>query len=83
MVDVAAGPPWPAHAPYPARASTARQLYEIRGPKIVSRLSLVAYDDITPWGDGRLLVHGKGGEVRYVSNLSLPERRPKPAKGQP
>jgi hypothetical protein len=56
-----------------------RQLYEIRGPKIVSRLSLVVYEDITPWGDGRLLVHGKGGEVRYVSNLSLPERRPKPS----
>jgi hypothetical protein len=52
-----------------------RQLFEIRGPKIVSRLSLVAYRDITPWGDGRLLVHGKGGEVRYVINLSVPQRR--------
>src|ERR1700736_6020914 len=43
-----------------------RQIFEIRGPKIITRLSLVAYKDIMPWGDGRLVVHGKGGEVRYV-----------------
>jgi hypothetical protein len=53
-----------------------RQLYEIRGPKIVSRLSLVAYRDIMPWGDGRLLVHGMDGEVRYVIGMYIP--RPKP-----
>lgn len=53
-----------------------RQLFEIRGPKLGTRLSLVAYEDIMPWGDGRLLVHGKGGEVRYVIDLYVP--RPKP-----
>ena len=37
----------------------ARQLYEIRGPKIVSRLSLVVYEDITPWGDRVQLVDAK------------------------
>jgi uncharacterized protein (TIGR03067 family) len=55
-----------------------QQLYEIRGPKIVSRLSLVAYKDIMPWGDGRLLVRGKGGEVKYVIDLQLPQLRLKP-----
>jgi hypothetical protein len=53
-----------------------RQLFEIRGPKIVSRLSLVAYRDIMPWGDGRLLVDSKGGQVRYVIDLFV--ARPKP-----
>jgi hypothetical protein len=48
-----------------------RQLYEVRGPKIVSRLSLAVFLD-SPWGDGRLLVHDKGGEVRYA--VSLTER---------
>lgn len=55
-----------------------RQLFELRGPKIVSRFTLVAYKDIMPWGDGRLLVHGKGGEVKYVIDLHLPELRVKP-----
>jgi hypothetical protein len=55
-----------------------RQLYEIRGAKIVSRLSLVAYKDLMPWGDGRLLVHGKGGEVKYVIGLERPQVRTKP-----
>jgi hypothetical protein len=50
----------------------ARQLYEIRGPKVVSRLSLVALPFDSPQGDGRLLVHGKDGEVRYA--ISLAER---------
>ena len=53
-----------------------RQLFELRGPKLITRFSLVAYKDIVPWGDGRLLVHGKGGDVRYVIDLYVP--RPKP-----
>jgi uncharacterized protein (TIGR03067 family) len=52
-----------------------RQLYELRGPKVVSRLSLVVYKDMMPWGDGRLLVHGEDGEVRYVIDLARPELR--------
>jgi hypothetical protein len=47
-----------------------RQLYEVRGPKITSRLFVVAFPFDSPWGDGRLLVHGKGGEVRYVIGLT-------------
>jgi len=57
-----------------------RTLYEIRGPKIVSRLSLVAYNDIMPWGDGRLLVGGKGGKVRYVIDLFIPRPKPSPPR---
>jgi hypothetical protein len=45
-----------------------RQLWEIRGPKIVSRLSLVSFSFDAPWGDGRLLVHDKKGEVRHAIN---------------
>jgi hypothetical protein len=56
----------------------ARRLYEVRGPKLVSRLSLVVYKDLTPWGDGRLLIHGKGGDVKYVINLERPQVRTKP-----
>jgi uncharacterized protein (TIGR03067 family) len=52
-----------------------RRLYEVRGPKIESRLSLVVFRGDMPCGDGRLLVHGKGGEVRYAINLRLPEQR--------
>ncbi len=47
-----------------------RQLYEIRGPKIVSRLTLAAFPLDSVWGDGRLLVHGKGGEIRYSISIS-------------
>jgi len=55
-----------------------RQLYEIRGPKIVSRLYLVTYKDLMPWGDGRLLVHAKSGEVKYVIGLQQPRNYTKP-----
>jgi hypothetical protein len=58
------------------RMDNGRQRFEIRGPKIVTRLSLVVEKDIAPWGDGRLLIHGKGGEVRYVVDLYLPRAKP-------
>jgi hypothetical protein len=51
-----------------------RQLFEIRGPKIVSRLALVAYKDTMPWGDARLLVYGKDKNVRYAIDLSVPQQ---------
>jgi len=41
------------------------QRYEIRGPKIASRMYLVAGAGVS----GRLLVHGKDGKVRYRVNL--------------
>ena len=53
-----------------------RRVFAIRGPKIVTRLSLVVEKALAPWGDGRGLVHGKGGEVRYVVDLYLPRARP-------
>lgn len=43
------------------------RLYEIRGPKITSRLSLVT--ERTPASSGRLLVLGKEGKVKYVVPL--------------
>jgi uncharacterized protein (TIGR03067 family) len=52
-----------------------RHLYDLRGPKVVSRLSLVVCNGTMPDGDGRLLVHDPGGEVRYVINLTRPELR--------
>jgi uncharacterized protein (TIGR03067 family) len=52
-----------------------RRLYEVHGPKIESRLSLVEFRGVMPWGDGRLLVHGKDGEVRYAINLRLPQQQ--------
>jgi uncharacterized protein (TIGR03067 family) len=52
-----------------------RRLYELRGPKVVSRLSLVVYKGMMPWGDGRLLVHDRDGQVRYVIDLARPELR--------
>jgi uncharacterized protein (TIGR03067 family) len=52
-----------------------RRLYEVRGPKIESRLSLVVFRNVLPWGDGRLLVLGKDGEVRYAINLRLPQQQ--------
>jgi hypothetical protein len=55
-----------------------RQLYDVRGPKIVSRLSLAVYELDSPWGDARLLVHGMGGEVRYVIGLNERTHRLKP-----
>jgi hypothetical protein len=51
-----------------------RRLYEVRGPKIKSRLSLVVFRGVMPWGGGRLLVLGKDGEVRYAINLRLPQK---------
>jgi uncharacterized protein (TIGR03067 family) len=53
----------------------ARWLYEVRGPRIASRLSLVVFRGAMPWGDGRLLVHGKDGGVRYAINLRLPQQQ--------
>jgi uncharacterized protein (TIGR03067 family) len=57
------------------KAEKGRQLFEIRGLKVVSRLSLVVYKGMMPTGDGRLLVHSRGGEVRYVVDLTKPELR--------
>jgi hypothetical protein len=42
----------------------------------------VLFRGATPWGDGRLLVHGKDGEVRYAINLQLP-RKPLPPPCHP
>jgi hypothetical protein len=53
-----------------------RRLFEIRGAKIGTRLSLVVEKDIAPWGDGRLLIRGKDGEVRYVVDLYMPRAKP-------
>jgi hypothetical protein len=58
------------------KTDNGRRIFAIRGPKIVTRLSLVVEKDIAPWGDGRLLIHGKGGEVRYVVDLYLPRAKP-------
>ena len=55
-----------------------RRLFEVRGPKIATRLSLVVEKDYAPWGDGRLLVHGKDGEVRYVVDIWQPRAKPQP-----
>lgn len=52
-----------------------RQLYAIRGPRVVSRFSLVVFQNQLPTGDARLLVHGPGGEVRYVIDMARPEVR--------
>jgi hypothetical protein len=56
------------------KAEKGRRRYGLRGPKVVSRLSLVVYDPATPAGDARLLVHGRGGEVRSVIDLRLPRQ---------
>jgi hypothetical protein len=61
-----------------AKTDNGRRIFEIRGPKIVTRLSLVVEKDIAPWGDGRLLVHGKDGEVRYVVDVWQPRAKPQP-----
>ncbi len=53
----------------------ARWLYEVRGPKVQSRLSLVVFRGAMPWGDGRLLVRDKDGGVRYAINLRLPQQQ--------
>jgi hypothetical protein len=51
-----------------------RTLWEVTGPKIVSRLSLTTFPfDTSPDGDARLLVQDRTGEVRYV--VSFMERR--------
>jgi hypothetical protein len=51
------------------KARKGRQLYELRGPKVASRLSLVVTENLAPVGHARLLVHGRGGEVRYAIDL--------------
>jgi hypothetical protein len=55
-----------------------RQLYEVSGPKITSRLTLAAFPLDSPSGDARLLVHDKGGEVRYVLSLTEGSHRTPP-----
>jgi hypothetical protein len=62
-----------------AKDDKGRRLFEIRGPKIKTRLSLVVERDIAPWGDGRLLVHNEDGDVRYVVDLWQPHARPQPS----
>jgi uncharacterized protein (TIGR03067 family) len=57
------------------KADKDRRLYELRGPKVASRLSLVLYKGMMPWGDARLLVHDRDGQVRYVIDLARPELR--------
>ncbi len=51
------------------------EIYEIQGPRITSKLSLVRQGE--GWGWGRLLVHDKDGKVRYVAGMSHP-RIPEP-----
>ena len=58
------------------KSDKGRRIFEIRGPKIVTGISLVVEKDIAPWGDGRLLIHSKGGEVRYVVDLYQPRAKP-------
>jgi hypothetical protein len=60
------------------KAEKGRRRYGLRGPKVVSRLSLVVYEAATPAGDARLLVHGRGGEVRSVIDLRLPQQPQQP-----
>ena len=72
------GDPAPAGKPVPAvtvdvtlklvKSEVGRNLFELRGPKLTSRLSLVA----TQAGGARLLVHDAGGDVRRVIDLQLP-----------
>jgi uncharacterized protein (TIGR03067 family) len=61
------------------KSEVGRNLFELRGPKVESKLSLATFADTTPWGDGRLLVHGKDGDVRQVIDLTNPDRH----RGQP
>src|SRR5262249_33463784 len=46
------------------------QLYDLGGRKTVGRLSLAAFEFDLPWGNARLLVHDKDGEVRYAVGLT-------------
>lgn len=55
------------------RAEKDRQLYQLSGPKVVSRFSLVVFGNMTPSANSRLLVHGPGEEVRYAIDMSRPE----------
>ena len=59
------------------RTVNGRRLFQIRGPKIVTRLSLVVEKDIALWGDGRLLIHGRGGRWQVV-DLNQPRAQPAP-----
>jgi hypothetical protein len=49
-------------------------LFEIKGPKVTSRLSLAMEDKA--WGWGRLLVHDKDGKVRHVVIVRTPPPPP-------
>jgi uncharacterized protein (TIGR03067 family) len=51
------------------KSEVGRNLFELRGPKLTSRLALVA----TQAGGGRLLVLDAGGDVRRVIDLRLPD----------
>jgi uncharacterized protein (TIGR03067 family) len=52
-----------------------RQLYELRGPKVTSRLSLLATAGDASPGEGRLLVHDKAGDVRTVIEFLAPRQQ--------
>ncbi|HKB05420.1 MAG TPA: TIGR03067 domain-containing protein [Gemmataceae bacterium] len=58
-----------------AKSEVGRNLFELRGPKVTSRLSLVAYADRASWGDGRLLIRGKDGDVLQAIDLNRPDRQ--------
>ena len=49
-----------------------RQLYELRGPNVTSRLSLLATAGDAPIGEGRLLVKDQAGDVRTVIDFRPP-----------
>jgi uncharacterized protein (TIGR03067 family) len=52
-----------------------RQLYELRGPQVTSRLSLLAHAGDASPGEGRLLVHDKAGDVRTVIEFLAPRQQ--------
>jgi len=57
------------------KSEIGRNLFELRGSKLQSRLALAAFDNGTPWSNGRLLVQGKDGDVRQVIDLTRPDRQ--------
>jgi hypothetical protein len=58
------------------RAEYEWRLYSITGQKITSRLFLAVPMGQWSWTEGRLLVHGKHGKVRYVIDLEMPRYKP-------
>jgi uncharacterized protein (TIGR03067 family) len=57
------------------KSEKGRQLFDLRGPKLTSRLSVVEYPHPMAWGDARLLVRGKDGRARHAINLRLPHQQ--------